>query len=44
MNIPSVACYYLEDLTVSGRTYAKVDALDYAEYLHCAIDDHVTAS
>ena len=23
---------YLEDLTVSGRTYAQVDAIDYAEY------------
>jgi hypothetical protein len=23
---------YLEDLTVSGRTYAQVDALDFAEY------------
>lgn len=24
--------FYIEDLTVSGRTYAQVDALDYAEY------------
>jgi hypothetical protein len=24
--------YYIEDLTVSGRTYAQVDAIDYAEY------------
>lgn len=23
---------YIEDLTVSGRTYAEVDAIDYAEY------------
>lgn len=23
---------YIEDLTVSGRSYAAVDALDYAEY------------
>lgn len=25
--------YYIEDLTVSGRTYAQVDAIDYAEYV-----------
>lgn len=24
--------FYVEDLTVSGRTYAEVDAIDYAEY------------
>lgn len=24
--------FYLEDLTVSGRTYAEVDALDYAQF------------
>lgn len=31
---PSMLMYrfYLEDLTVSGRSYAAVDALDYAEY------------
>jgi hypothetical protein len=31
---PSVVFYrtYLEDLTVSGRTYAEVDALDVALY------------
>lgn len=31
---PSAVFYrfYLEDLTVSGRSYAQVDALDYAEY------------
>lgn len=31
---PSLAFYryYIEDLAVSGRTYAEVDALDWAEY------------
>lgn len=32
--VPSAVLYraYIEDLTVSGRTYAQVDALDFAEY------------
>ena len=31
---PSRAVYrmYIEDLTVSGRTYAQVDAIDYAQF------------